>query len=286
MKISVFTVCMPEYGLAETATLLAKAGYDGVEWRVQRLDPALASEPPSYWRHNQSTVNLDTIVEQAPAVRQLAHSAGLEMPSLASYVPLSDYESAEQLMRAARIMGVRMLRLAVPRYDRTRPYGQLYEEARADLEGVCRLAAAYEVKVLVEIHMGTIIPSAGLAHRLLDGLDPDLVGAIYDPGNMVCEGFEAWRMGLELLGPYLAHVHVKNYAWEPTEEDAQGTLHWAPHPAPLARGMVDWGQVIQDLQAVGYGGYLSLEDFDTTTSTEAKLRDDIAYLKRIGGGDS
>ena len=106
MKVSVFTVCMPEYGLAETTTLVAKAGYDGVEWRVQRLDPALASEPPSYWRHNKSTINLDTVVEQAPAVRELACSAGLEMPSLASYVPLGDYDSAGQLMRAARVRGV------------------------------------------------------------------------------------------------------------------------------------------------------------------------------------
>jgi sugar phosphate isomerase/epimerase len=279
MKISVFTVCLPEYDLEQTVALLAGCGYDGVEWRVQRIDPSLAGEPPSYWRHNRSTVDLTTIVEQAPAVRELTRSAGLEMPALATYVPCGDEENAERVMRAAMSMGVPMVRLGVPRYDRTRPYAELYDQARWQLEGVARLAAAYAVKVLVEIHHGTIIPSAGLAHRLLDGLDADLVGAIYDPGNMVCEGYEAWRMGMELLGPYLAHVHVKNYAWHPeAEEDARGTVHWAPRPAPLSRGMVDWGQVIEDLQAVGYEGYLSLEDF-APGDTEAKVREDIAYLR-------
>ncbi|MDI7278026.1 MAG: sugar phosphate isomerase/epimerase family protein [Anaerolineae bacterium] len=282
MRISVFTVCMPEYSLQETVDLLGRLGYDGVEWRVQRIDPALADEPPSFWRHNRSTVDLSTIVEEAPALRELARGAGLEVPCLATYIPCQDEESAERVMRAATMLGAPMVRLGVPRYDRTRPYPELYAEARRHLQAVSRLAAAYGVRVLVEIHMGTIIPSAGLAHRLLDGLDPELVGAIYDPGNMICEGYEAWRMGMELLGPYLAHVHVKNYAWQAGEEDAAGTQHWAPGPAPLARGMVDWGEVIADLRAVGYQGYLSLEDFDTTAGTAEKLAADIDYLRRVG----
>ncbi len=282
MKVSVFTVCTPDYDLPQTAARLAHHGYQGVEWRVQSLDPALAAEPPSYWRHNRSTVDLSAIVEQAPAVRELARCHGLEMPSLATYLPCSDHDGVERVMRAANLLGVPMLRVQVPRYDRTRPYPGLYAEARAHLESLTRLSAAYTVKVLVEIHMGTIVPSAGLVHRLLDGLDPDQVGAIYDPGNMVCEGFEAWRMGLQLLGPYLAHVHVKNYQWQPAGEDEQGTLHWQPRPAPLARGMVDWGQVIEDLKAVGYTGWLSVEDFDSSASTEDKLRADIAYLKSLG----
>lgn len=283
MKVSVFTVCMPEYDLGETVQLLSELGYDGVEWRVQRIDPALAAELPSFWRHNRSTVDLETILEQAEAVRDLTRNAGLEIPSLASYVPCSDLKNAERLIRAATIMGAPMVRLGVPRYDRSRPYSELYDQAREDLEGVSRLAAAYGVKVLVEIHMGTIIPSAGLAFRLLEGVDPELVGAIYDPGNMVCEGFEAWRMGMELLGPYLAHVHVKNYCWTPAEEpDARGTLPWAPQPAPLPRGMVDWGQVLDDLRAVGYDGYLSLEDFYPSAATEDKMRADIAYLRSLG----
>ncbi len=282
MKFSVFTVCMPEYGLQETVERLARWGYDGVEWRVQRRDPALAAEPVSYWRHNRSTVDISTMADEATALCDLARSRGLETVGLASYLTPDDTAGVEQALAAARTMGAGMLRLWAPHYDRTRPYPELYAGARAALENVSRLAAAYGVKVVVEIHMGTIIPSAGLAFRLLDGLDADLVGAIYDPGNMVCEGYEAWRMGMQLLGPYLAHVHCKNYLWQPAEEDELGTLHWKAQAAPLARGIVDWGQVIEDLHAVGYDGYLSLEDFDTSTPTDDKLRSGIAYLKSLG----
>ena len=282
MKLAVFTVCMPEYELAEAAALLHRLGYDGVEWRVQTVDPTLAEEPPSFWRHNRATVDLRTIAQQVPSLAELARGAELEMPALATYLHASDTTDAEKVLAAAQRLGVPAVRLGVPRYDRTRPYGELYAEAREALESVSRLAAAYDTKVLVEIHMGTIIPSAGLAYRLLEGLDPRLVGAIYDPGNMVNEGFEAWRMGMQLLGPYLAHVHVKNYGWWPGDEDSRGTRQWQARPAPLWQGLVDWGLVIDDLRAVGYDGWLSLEDFSTTAPTEARLAADIAYLRRLG----
>jgi len=272
---------MPEYDLMEAVALLQRLGYDGVEWRVQMVDPALQEEPPSFWRHNRATVDLRTIAEQAPAVAALTRGAGLEMPVLATYLRAFAGADVETVLAAARRLGVPAVRVGVPSYDRTRPYGELYAEAREALESVSRLAAAYGIKVLVEIHMGTIIPSASLAYRLLEGLDPQLVGAIYDPGNMVNEGFEAWRMGMQLLGPYLAHVHVKNYGWWPGDDDERGTRHWQARPAPLWQGMVDWGLVIDDLKAVGYDGWLSLEDF-TTAPTEAKLAADIAYLRRLG----
>ena len=47
-----------------------------------------------------------------------------------------------------------------------------------------------------------LCPSASLAHRLVSAFDPDLVGAILDPGNMAQEGFENYHIGAELLGPY------------------------------------------------------------------------------------
>ena len=45
----------------------------------------------------------------------------------------------------------------------------------------------------------TISCSAGLAHRLVNGFDPDHIGVLFDPGSMVHEGYESYRMGMELL---------------------------------------------------------------------------------------
>jgi len=66
--------------------------------------------------------------------------------------------------------------------------------------------------------MNTMTPSPALAERLVSHFDPRHVGVILDAGNMVYEGFETYSLAVDLLGPYLAHVHVKNAAWEATRQ--------------------------------------------------------------------
>lgn len=55
-----------------------------------------------------------------------------------------------------------------------------------------KLAKKHGVKANVEIHMRTICPSAGLTYRFVSNFDPEYVGVIYNPGNMIHEGFENW----------------------------------------------------------------------------------------------
>ncbi len=98
----------------------------------------------------------------------------------------------------------------------------------------------------------TLCPSASLAHRLVSYFDPETIGVIYDPGNMVHEGFEDYRIGLELLGPYLAHVHLKNAAFSWPEGD--GGV-WTPRWAPLEDGVVNLPQLFNALHAVDYAGW-------------------------------
>lgn len=135
-----------------------------------------------------------------------------------------------------------------------------------------RLAKQYGVKGVVETHHGTIAPSAGLAHRLVSHCDPDYIGVLLDPGNMVHEGFEHYRMGMQLLGPYLAHVHVKNarFVQEGSRED--GTAKWRSEWAPLRDGIIDFAAFVGDLKSVGYDGYLGIEDFSAQYDSRELLK--------------
>ena len=178
-------------------------------------------------------------------------------------------------MKAARAMGCPYVRVGAPRYDGTRNYNELYEETVENVRKIEGIAREEGVTALLEIHMGNIMPSAGLAHRIVSNFDPEHVGVIYDPGNMVYEGYEQWKMGMELLGHYLRHVHVKNSAWR---MDAAGK--WKAESAKLGEGIVDWRQVVSCLRAVGYDGYLSLEDF-SKLDTATKLKQDLKFLKKL-----
>jgi len=272
MKVGVFTVSLPDLTPDEAVREIKDAGYDGVEWRVTHVPEELRSDEPSFWGNNLCT--LEPTVEEARRARRLSEEAGLEIPGLGTYVALGDLEAAHEAMRFAVTAGVPQVRVGAGAPD-GRPYEELFDAAREFLAGDEDLARSHGVKALIEIHHKTICPSASLAQRLVSSFDPGLVGVILDPGNMAQEGFEDYRIGAELLGPYLAHVHIKNSAFE---RPAGGGV-WEPRWAPLEDGVVDFGQVFEALEHVGYDGWLVMEDFSGVRPSREALKFNLEFLR-------
>jgi sugar phosphate isomerase/epimerase len=96
---------------------------------------------------------------------------------------------------------------------------------------------------------------------------------------MAREGFEDYRIGAELLGPYLAHVHVKNAAFE---RPAGGGV-WEPRWAPLEDGVVDFGLVFEALALVGYRGWLVIEDFSGSRPSREALKHNLEFVRSFVG---
>jgi sugar phosphate isomerase/epimerase len=183
-------------------------------------------------------------------------------------------------MDAALVMNCRMIRVGSHGYNGKEDYGKLLAKVRKDYETVEKIAREKGVAAVIEIHMGTIAPSASAMRRLVDGFDPKCICAMLDPGNMVHEGMENWQMGVEILGPYLRHVHAKNYGWY--KQDGK----WRPQPTALEEGIADFKRVLLALHKTGYNGYIDLEDFrggycvkPVGITTEEKLAQAIAFLK-------
>jgi sugar phosphate isomerase/epimerase len=281
MKISLFSVMVPEWDLSTAVTKLADYGYDGIEWRVTNTDPKLKDAPISYWGRNSCTVELDTVLATAPELRKLTDSAGLEVAALAGYHLLAGIDDTKRMLEAAQIMGAPLIRLIPGLYDRNLSYDRQFDQARSLFEETEGFALTAGVRVCIETHPGHITSSVSAARRLLDGLDPKAVGVILDPGNMICEGQEQIPMGLDILGGYLAHVHVKNVSWIRGKEAAEKENSWVCESVPIAEGIVDWKSVLAELKAINYNGYLSFEDFDNSRSSEEKVKSNIRYLRSI-----
>jgi len=277
-KYSVFTVMCPELDLEQTAALAASLGFDGLEWRVAKRPPEPIAEI-SYWDGNRSTVAVDDLEADLARAKEIADRRGLELPILGTYMRCHELELVERAMRAAAAVGCPKLRVGPPGYDGSRAYQELFEQALRDYAKVADLASQYQVQACLEIHMGNITPSAGLAHRLVSHFDPAQIGVIFDPGNMVIEGFENYQMGVELLGPYLSHVHAKNAMWLQTGEQ-DGVAQWESRMARLKQGQADWRAIVAALRKVGYEGWLSFEDF-SDGDTREKLTEALACLKKL-----
>jgi sugar phosphate isomerase/epimerase len=279
MKFAVFSVSIPDYEPAEAVSKLREFGYDGIEWRVIDQDPDATGA--AFWARNKATLPFSTFEQDAPAWRKLTEEAGLEMPGVGTYVMCDDLAGVESAMRGAKALGAPQLRVRVPNYDGVEPFRAKWDAARAQYRDVVDLGAKHGVKVLLELHHRSIVPSASAARLFLGDLDPAHVGVIHDAGNMVYEGFENYRLGFEMLGPYLAHVHIKNARWFPEKYNEDGSVTWKCDWAPVHKGVINNRELFAALKAVGYDGWVGVEDFSTEQPVDVRLKENLAFLKQI-----
>jgi sugar phosphate isomerase/epimerase len=280
MKFSVFTASTPEWTPAEAAAKLAAQGWDGVEWRVtDQEEPGTVG----FWAGNRATWPLTGLEAALPEIARVTAAAGLQLSALGGYARCYDHEAVERLLAATAKLGARRVRVMVPALG-GQPYRTLFDAARRDFAWIAERAAHHRVQALVELHHRTVTASASAALRLVGGLDPAAVGVIHDVGNLVIEGHEDFASAFDLLGDYLAHVHVKNVAWRQTGRRPDGSAVWTETWAPLREGQADLPAYFRALKAHGYDGWVTLEDFSTELPLEERTKDNLVYVRELANG--
>jgi sugar phosphate isomerase/epimerase len=276
MKFSVFTASTPQWTPVEAATTLAEQGWDGIEWRVTDQQD---SPEPGFWAGNRSTWPLTGLEQRLGEIASITRDAGLEFSGIGGYTRVYDHENTDRMLAATAALGAPRVRVTMPMLG-TGGYRELFDAARRDLEWVAGRAAHHGVQAVIELHHRTITSSASAAYRLVEGLDPAHVGVIHDSGNLVIEGHEDFLAGFELLGEYLAHVHVKNAAWHPTEDRRDDeSVVWRESWETLRDGQVDLGAYFAALVAVGYDGWVTLEDFSTSVPLAERTAGNLAFVR-------
>lgn len=276
MKFSVYTLSLPDMTPTQAAALIASQGLQGVEWRLSELPQAYASEPFSFSRNNACTVGMSPTDGQYLA--GVASRAQLTSIGVAPYIRIGDADGFERAAVVASCAGAKTVRVRAPVMDGTSVH-ELLRKGRKFLEVISDVAREYHVAAALEIHQGSVCPSASLAERLVAGLDAAVIKVIYDVGNLVLEGYEDHRIGLDILGEHLSHIHLKNAWWE-RSSDRPGT--WVPSWSPLDDGVLDARRFLDLLAERDYQGWVSLEDLSTARSPTATLVYNAALLRQWG----
>jgi sugar phosphate isomerase/epimerase len=260
--ISVFPKFLKGAGSAgEEASILASLGFTHADLLIRKGFATTASS---------SDESFDN------AVRQY-REAGLTLQS--AIVDLNGPEPAmPRLLAACSRNGIGSVKIGPYKYTEGQ-YAADVREARTKLEGLAELAARHGVQILVQLHGGTVHSSAGLGRSLVEGLDPRHVGIYWDPGNMMHkDGHEQWALGLDILGPYLAYVGVKNVVW------LRNGRKWKTEWSLLEEGIIAWPEVIRCLRRIGYTGAYSLHPFyaeDWEPASMSNIIKDLAYLQEL-----
>jgi len=270
---------LPQYDMEETAALLSSLGYDGAEWRVRRIPEGARGQPFTPWGNVKNDYTPEMFAENPEKLVDVSKRFKIAIAGIASNAPANNLKDVELLARGAAGSKAPFIRIVAPRnYDRTANYNELFSEATEAFSKALDVTRSYGVRILIEMHVGTIFVSSGLAHRFVSQFEPSEIGVIYDLANIIQEGYENPRMALELLGPYVGHVHLGGSAPKPGPRQADGTIRWHWEGTPLAEGLLDVKQAIQDLKAVGYDKFISVEDFRDLPA-EKKLKEELTFLR-------
>ncbi len=272
MKISVNTNSLrKKFSNREIVELIRQVGAGGIEWGLN---------------------GLDTIEADCKEMKQLSDDAGMEVVSFINGGPLFKTEEILRWSEAVANTGVRMLRVAHPWYawdyeealhqpDR---YDDLIKMTREGLERLEQVGQQFGIRYVMETHGSSVFASPVAAHFLVAGLDPKLFGIIYDPANTYIEGFVRPRGAVEIIGPYMAYLHIKNLRWKTTMKTLPGNRErevWVYEKCALDQGLVDYQEVFFALNCAGLNPWLSFEEMYSEKEQIAdEIRSGITHLRQ------
>ncbi len=232
--------------------------------------------------------------EEGDRMPEAARAAGFEMAGAMLGFPGEDYTTPQTIQRtggfgnpATRAERLERFRWAL---ERTRALGLtdlmlhagfLPEPGDPDrkpfldtLRKVSALAGEQGVTIAFETGQET----ADLLRRTLDELNCPNLKVNFDPANMLLYDKGDPLQAVEILGPAIRSVHVKD-AKRPTVPGQWG------EEVPLGQGQVNIRTFIQTLQKVGYRGPLYIER--EVGNQEERLRDlahGIRYVRQCLAG--
>lgn len=246
----------------ETVELLSRYSYRWIEWRVQTRED-IENNP---WGRANNTLALNELAVEVANLVPVLQDAGIAVSGLQVDI-LEDYPDAQQIViEESQKLGCREILLTGLNYDPSQPYRTQQENFRKVFLSWLDQARGTDLKICLENHMWTIIPSASLIVDLLTGFDKAQIGVMWDPANSCWEGFETYPMALDLIGELLVEVHFKNGAWL-RQKDGTWKFTWCD----ITEGMVNWPQVLKLLDQQDYRGPLMVEDYRPIDPSE-KLR--------------
>ena len=227
-------------------------------------------------------------------MRGLCHQAGLKIASVYSRaqwtLPIShpDDEIREagrqvllELIRAAEMLHCEAV-LVIPGWVDNQvispeqriiiPYGDALAHARGVLESVVHHADKRGVDLCLENVPGKLHLDPLSFRDFVGSFPSERVGAYFDIANCLNYGFpEHW---IPEIGPFIRRLHVK---------DARPSLWPTNAVVNLFEGEVNWPEVIRQLAATDYDGWLTAEvlpvRLDYPERFLARLREDLGFLR-------
>lgn len=221
-----------EMDVPEFLTFAHDCGYDAVELRATQLKEDLTVEEAEEFRRLADELGMGFSCCIPPGVRD--DEGGLQ--GIERFVPI------------ARVLGCDVLKVWVG-------------EA-GWLRDACDLVRPHGLRIVVQTHAGGPFESVDSCLGMIAGIGRDNFGLQYDPANLFIAGRGYGEEAVKRLGGHILQLSVQNV--RPAKPDEPGAMeeegfYYARCPLWDPRGL-DFSSVLRGLRAVGFEGYITLNE--------------------------
>ena len=137
--------------------------------------------------------------------------------------------------------------------DARNDYATVYKRSQASIRECLPVAEEMGIQILFENVWNNFLLSPLEAARYIDEFDSPHVGAYFDLGNVVRNGWpEQW---IRTLGDRIVKLDVKEYSREKQRDEGL----YKGFDVPLGEGSVDWPAVRTALDDIGFTGWATAE---------------------------
>ena len=165
------------------------------------------------------------------------------------------------------------------------------EEDISWVERACDEAAERGIRLVHQCHAASLFETIEGSVEVLRRVDRPNFGIIYEPANLRICGQAYGLEALQAFEPYLFNVYLQNYMPNPegkanVETWVRGVVHFDHIPLHDPRG-VNWHEVFDALEAVGYDGYVTVHQALAEIMSPAEAAQVSAdYLRSLQKFDS
>ncbi len=222
LEIGGFTKPFANLGPEESAEMVERIGWDGVELPV---------------RERSTHIALDRVEEDLPKMNEALAKRGKKIHLITTSIN-SVTPEAERVLRTAARLGIDKYRLSYFQYDLSgqakHPMAQL-AALKPQLKELAALNRELGIKGVYQNHSASRYVGAPIwdSYELFHDIDPEYLGVCFDIGHATIEGGYAWENHFRVSRPIMLLAYVKDFVWERTEEG------WDRKWVHLGKGMVN-----------------------------------------------
>jgi L-ribulose-5-phosphate 3-epimerase len=272
IRYSVFSKHLHAFDYTELATLVAEAGFDGIDLTVRPKGHVLPE-------------NVETDLPKAVAA---AKKAGISIFMIVTSINDADDPLTERILKTASLLGITHYRMDWLYYDENISIEENLFAIQAKMSKLAALNEKYKIRGEYQNHSGKYTPNSYFGSAIwdlyfqLNNINSPWLGSQYDIMHAHVEGAYSWETGLKLINPFISSLAVKDFHWTKKQDK------WTTEVVPVGEGMIDFNYYFQLLKRYKIScpvtmhyeypmGNLEKTDYIPTSADKAEV---VALMKK------